>query len=788
MKYGYFDDAAREYVITRPDTPQPWFNYIRNEDWCGLISNTGGGTSFHKDPKYRRFLRYRYNNVPADRPGRYVYLRDEETGDFWSATWAPVEKPLAKFRYECRVGLNYQVVTSEYAGIETEVVYFVSPDHDVELWRFTARNLSGRARKLRAWCYAELNVWGAMRDLVNMDNNPRCTRVEWKDNTLIHSTWNDTGGSLGTQNWVRVYGYVTSSEKPAGYDTDRDMFLGAYRSEANPVVVETGIPNNHCRNGGLPVAAICHDLKLAPGKSKTIVYQMGVADDPREFRKCIPVYRKLAKVDAAFEKVKRSWDARLGKLQAKTPDADFDTVFNTWAPYQAVTTGYLSRSICSWKWGASVGLGFRDTSQDVMGCVHTASDLARLRLSQLLAVQYADGTAAHGFVPDTPEVSDRDFYDDHLWLVLSAANYVKETGDLSLLTDKVKFLDEKPAAGYEHLSRALDATMRLTGKHGLPKIGCADWNDGLVNPGDHNNESVFDAVLFCAACREFVALAEFLGKKADAVKYRRSYETMKARVNKHAWDGGWYRRVWHRKRGWMGAKGLKFGSIFVEPQPWAVLSGVADGKRGVTALDSVWRLLGTEYGIRLHGRPFEDYDPEVGAISIVLPGTKENGSVFHHPNPWVICAEAALGRGEKAMELLRRISPATKNRIAETHQVEPYVFCQWTGLPPFKHVGRGANPWLTGTASWVMVAMSQYILGLKPDYAGLRIDPCVPKSWNEFEVTRVFRGATFHISVRNPKGVEKGVACVTLDGRALEGNLVPAQRKGTSHEVEVTMG
>ena len=787
MKYGYFDDENREYVITRPDTPEPWYNYIQNDAYGGLVSHTGGGPSYHRDPKTRRFLRYRYNNLPADRPGRYVYLRDEDTGDYWSATWAPVEKPLEEQSYECRVGLNVQTIRTSYSGIAAEMTYFVSPDHDVELWRLKIRNESGRRRVLKTFSYAELAVWGTLRDLLNMDNNPRCSRVDWRDHTLLHSTWNDLGTSLGTCTWVRVYGYFTSSTPPAGYDTDRDMFIGRRRSEANPVVVETGKPNNHCENGGLPVAALCHELTLDAGQEATIVYQMGVADDPGDFDEVLPIYRDLRNVDRALQKVRALWDERLGGLQVRTPDPEFDTVCNVWNPYQVVMTSLQSRTFCSWKWGTGVGMGFRDTSQDVMGVCHMMPALTREKLRLLMSVLFSDGTATHSYVPSTDECIDRGFYDDHLWLVLSTSNYVKETGDTSLLDETIRYMDKGEGTGYEHLDRAVEGTMALRGENGLPQIGHADWNDGL-NPGHPESESVFDAMLFCCACREMTELAQVLGRKEDAAKYQGYYDEMKRRVNDHAWDGAWYRRVLLKGGGWIGGSDAKLGMIFIEPQPWAVLSGVAEDDRATRALDSVHDLLGTEFGIRLVWPPFPQYDPEVGAISIVLPGTKENGAVFHHTNPWVICAETVLGRGEKAMDLFKRISPATKNKIVETHQIEPYVYCQWTGLPPWKHPGRGGNPWLTGTATWSMLALSQYILGLKPTHSGLRIDPCVPKTWKKWEVKRKFRGATLNIHVKNPDGVQKGVVRVTVDGEEIDGNVVPVQPEGTVHEVEVLMG
>ena len=538
VKYGYFDNENREYVITRPDTPLPWYNYIQNDEYSGLISHTGGGPSFHRDPRHRRLLRYRYNNIPADRPGRYVYLRDEESGDYWSATWAPVEKPVESVKFECRVGLNYQVIRSEYSGIATEITYFVTPKHNVEIWRLKVKNVSGRKRMLKTTSYAELCMWGTMRDVVNMDNNPRCSRLDWDDDTLIHSSWNDLGASLGTMSWVRTYGYFTSSTPPDGYDTDREMFIGPYRSEANPVVVETGKPNNHCENGGLPVAALCHDVILEDGEERIIAYQMSVADSPDDFDETIPIYRDLANVDAALDEVKSGWGGFLENLQVKTLDEDFDTMTNIWNPYQVIVTGLQSRSFCSWKWGHTVGMGFRDTSQDMMGCCHLRPDLARRKLRMLMSILRADGTATHGYSPLTDEGSDTDFLDDHLWLIISTCNYVKETGDLSLLDEKIRFMNGGEGTGYEHLDRAIEATMARRGANGLPQTGNADWNDGL-NPGEPESESVFIAMLFCYAAKELAELADFLGKADAAVRYREYCDEMKKLTNEHAWDGAW---------------------------------------------------------------------------------------------------------------------------------------------------------------------------------------------------------------------------------------------------------
>lgn len=499
-------------------------------------------------------------------------------------------------------------------------------------------------------------------------------------------------------------------------------------------------------------------------------------------------YRNIDNVRAAFDKLKQTWADTLGKLQARTPDPDFNTCFNTWNQYQSTMTTFLSRSISPYEWGIGRGVGFRDTSQDLMGMTHAWPEYVRRMLVTLMSVLWKDGAATHNFFPLTGEGQERDFNDDHLWLILSACHYVKETGDTALLEESILFKDAPPASAFEHLDRAIDRSWNLVGRHGLPQIGHADWNDGLNNPGDVTSESVFVAMLFCQTCREMAELCDHLGRSTDAVRYREYHRAMKERTNSHAWDGQWYRRILHTRGGYGGGMGTELGYIFVEPQPWAVISGVADGARAETAMASVHEHLLTDFGIAILKEAFPRYDPDIGSISIVLPGIKENGSVFCHCNPWVIVAETVLGHGDRAMEYYKLTSYTTVNRRADVHQADPYVYSQHICLPPHKHPGRAGNPWLTGSAGWFMQTMSHYILGIRPTYSGLRLDPCVPRAWKNWTVERTFRGARYRIRFENPAGVSKGVRRVTVDGKEIEGNVVSVFPAGTEHAVRVIMG
>lgn len=789
-KYGWFDEKNREYVITRPDTPQPWFNYLINDlGYCALVSNTGGGPSFHRSAKDRRILRYRFNGVPADRPGRYLYLRDMEDGDYWSATWAPVLKPLDSFDYTCRVGLNIQTIESEYRFIRSRVTYFVLPDRPAEVWLVRLENRSAVPRLINTYSYAEFNFWGTMRDLLNLDNCPKCARYHHRDGVIVHHSYNDVGTGLDNMQWVKHFAGFAASRKPAAVNPERQLFLGGvYRSEANPLVVESGRDTNFDGVGDYPICGLTHGWTLKPGESSEFAFVLAMGDSEDEMYSHLEIAADLDRIKDKLEEVRSAWRMRLSALVAATPETrDFDPCVNTWNQYNAFMTARLSRSISGYEWGAGRGLGFRDTLQDTMGAVHMEPEFIRERLLLMASLVHRDGIALHNYFPLSHTGDGRDFYDDHLWLPYAVCHYVRETGDTGILDEQVRFWDsDETQSLLDRIELCLDTTWRLRGEHGLPQTGHADWNDGL-NPGSMRSESVFNAMLFCASARETADLAEFIGNKRLADLCCSRYGEIKRIANETAWDGAWYRRILIEGGGHIGGRDVSPGTIFLEPQVWSVISGVAEGERARVVMDSVAEHLAVEHGVKLLHPPYTDYDPTWGSISIPLPGHKENGAVFCHAASWAVVAEAILGHGSRAFDYYIRMAPTTKNRIAELHEMEPYVYSQHIAQAPFQWPGRARNGWLTGSAAWFMLAASQYILGARPALDGLRLDPSVPRDWKEFRLTRRFRGATYEISVTNPGGREKGVKKLTVDGKPIQGNLIPLAPAGSVCRVEAVM-
>ena len=789
-KYGYFDSANREYVITRPDTPRPWFNYLMNDTTVSMISNTSGGVCYDKDPTTMRLLRYRYQNVPYDRPGRYIYVRDNEKNKFWSACWAPVHPPVNKCEYRCRVGAGYSIITFLYDGIETEVTYFVPRDRALELWDLKITNKGKKARKLSTFSYAEFAFWGALRDLMNIDNCPNISLQEEKNGAIIHHSYNDVGTGLHDMNFVQLYGFHTSNVKPSGFNGDRDLFIGRYRDEKNPLVVEKGVSTNYCKNGGYPIGCFEHKFTLRPGQSKRIVYQTGVAKDQKDVFKVSKKYKNNKEVDRAFEAAQLYWKDKFDLFKISTPDKEFDALANGFIQYQAAVTMRLSRSISSYEWGiARAGYGFRDSCQDQLGMMHALPEKSRIVINHLVRAVYIDGGAAHSLHPAKKKYDVNTFYDDNCWLALAISQYVRETGDLAFLKSKAGYVDSKKEDSVlDHLLRMNAFTWKVRGKHGLIQTGSADWNDSL-NPLDKRAESIFTSALYCASTRELIKLLEAAGNKKMQVVLQKRYDTIKKLINTAGWDGEWLKRMIFTDGTVLGAKKNKtLPKIFLEPHPWAVLGGSVEGKRALSMMDAVEKYLGCEDGHKIMDHGFKKFDIKIGSAGVVTPGVKENGAVFNHASSWMIAAEAVLGRGDKAMEYFKRMCAATKNKNAERHEAEPYVACQYATQKPFHIIGRGRNGWLTGTASWMATAALQYIIGCRPDFKGLCIDPCIPADWKEFSLERVFRGTKYIISVKNPERVNKGVLFLLVDGKVVKGNIIPYKKRVKPVKVIVVMG
>lgn len=787
MKYGFFDNKEKEYVITRPDTPLPWINYLGCEDYCGLISNTAGGYSFYKDAKERRITRYRYNNIPTDRGGRYIYIKDNASQDFWSASWQPVLKDLSKYKYECRHGLGYTSIAAEYSGISTKTTYFVPIGENLEVWMIDVKNNSKKMRNLTVASFVEFCLWDALNDMTDYQYNLNIGETLYKDNTVFHISRYRVEKSY--------FAYMTcTNTKANSYDSDRTSFLGRYGSLENPEAVKAGKGSNSIASGWAPVGSQFFNVKLKPNETKTLIIVLGISEKKDDVPRVTKKFRTKALVQKEFEYLKKYWDDNLSHFSVDTEDADVNSIANIWNQYQARTTFNWSRSASYYESGIGRGMGFRDSNQDTLGFVHQIPEKVKQRIIDLASTQFEAGNALHQYSPLTKKAisNEKNYSDDHLWLIFSVASYIKETGDVAFLDKMVPFDTGKEATLYDHLSKAIKYTLNNLGPHGLPLMFFADWNDCLNLGGNKNRaESVLVGQMLVKAATDMVDLAKISGRSEDVSKYRSIAQKMKDTVNKQAWDGSWYLRGFTDNSDPVGSSRSKEGQIHLETQAWAVMSGVAEGDRAIKCMDSVKKYLATDYGIMLITPPYSKFYPDLGSVSIYPPGLKENGAIFCHPNPWAMAAECIIGRGNRAFEYYKAILPATKNKIPDIHKVEPYIYCQMIAGRDHKNFGEGKNSWLTGTAAWNFVAISQCILGIKPDYSGLTVDPCIPNNWSGFSVKRHFRGHYYFITVRNPKHVSKGVKQMTVDGKEISGNTIPAPKhsSGTKeHHVEIELG
>jgi len=782
--YGHFDNPAREYVVTNPATPTPWINYIGHIRYGGFVSNNAGGFSYHLTPKKGRLLRYRYNGLPEDRPGRYVYIRDNDSGDFWSTAWQPVQKPLEQYHTETRHGLGYTKIISQYSGIKTTTTYFVPMGEDLELWAMEIENGGSEERRLSTFSYAEFCPWDPFMDQFAFTYSRKISRLKATGTGIDYAFLMYYHEAIRT---ARHSTYFAVNEAICGYETIRERFIGRYRSESNPVMLESGETTDQGAIGGNPVAVLKNAITLKPGQKKFLVYVLGPGTVRKEGRKALARYGSAKGVEAALAKLAAWWDGNLSTLSVRTPDANMNTMLNLWNQYQCHLTFVISRSTSLYDGGFfREGFGYRDSHQDTLGVMHCMTPKVRERLITLLGAQYKNGKAPHIYNPLTDQGRGWDCSDDHLWIVQSACAYVKESGDLSFFREQVKFLDGGKAPVYEHLRRALEHSLATRGRHGLCLCFEADWNDCLnMHEG---GVSVWTTIFLAYGLREFADAARTLNKTKDADRYAHAYEQIKAIVNKVAWDGDWYTRAYTAKGHVAGSRKNKEGKLFLLPQAWAVMAGIADKKRATACMDSVARELYTKHGLVKLTPSYTKYDDAIGSLTSFPPGTNENGGVFCHSNPWAVVAECLLGRGNLAFKYYNTLNPARYSDDADVHATEPYVYSQQ--LRGFEHpnFGMAENSWLTGTAAWAMYSGITYILGLQPQYGGLLIDPCIPAEWDGFEINREFRGHKFRIAVENPDHVQKGVRLLIVDGNEMSGNLIPDTLKGREHDVLVIMG
>jgi len=779
MRYGYFDVPNKEYVIERPDTPVPWMNYLHNDEYCALISNNGGGYSFHLSARDKRILRYRLNNIPVDRPGRYIYIRDEKTKDYWSATWQPVLKDLSEYKTETRHGFGYTRVTSTYQGVTSDTLYVVPVEDNLELWNITLTNRTSSVKNLTLITYAELCLFFAQNDMINFQYTYNIAKAYEKNNTIHHTTMIENAGH---------YAFFSADKKLESFDCDREAFMGPYHSEADPKAVLEGRCSGSTADGGNPVAATSVSLTLKPGESKSVTYILGVAPSIAAGAKLIAKYKKAGAVRKVMSDLQKHWEEKLKALQVNTPDKDVNLSLNQWNAYQVHTTFSMSRGPSIYEGGIGRGMGFRDSNQDVLSVIHTVPGKVKKLITDLAKNMFKDGTAYHQFFRLTGEGDGKGYSDDPLWIILSTTAYVKETGDMKFLKEKVKWADGGSASMYDHLKAPLDYTYKNIGTHRIPLMGFADWNDTLHINGPKPGESVWVAQFFVKCARDFAELAQVLGKTADAKKYTKMADDMAARVNKVCWDGKWYAMAFDGWGTMLGSDKQKEGKVYLNTQTWAVISDVADSKRGAVCMDAVKNYLDSKYGVALMFPGFKHFSPRLGGVSTFPPGLKENGGIFSHANPWAVIAETRLGRVENAMKYYRQLLPPTKDRIQDVHRAEPYVYAQAIASQEHRDFGFARNSWLTGAATWNFVAGTQYILGIRPTYSGLMVDPCIPKDWGKYEVTRKFRGSTYHIVVKNPRHVSKGVSSIIVNGKKISGNIIPAQRSSKTIEVEAILG
>jgi cellobiose phosphorylase len=807
MRFGHFDDKQREYVITRPDTPLPWINYIGCESYFGIVSNTGGGYSFYRDARLRRLTRYRYNNVPMDFGGRYVYLRDNENGDFWSPSWQPTRHNAED--YTCRHGLGYTTIGSTYKRIAAETLYVVPLGETLEIWRVRVTNNRKKTAKISLFSSIEFALWDAQDDATNFQRNFSTGQVEIDNGVIYHKT--------EYRERRNHFAWFACSGKLAGYDTQRDTFLGQGRDWSAPIAVERGKSFNSEAHGWAPMGSHHVKVSLKPGETRTVTFVLGYHENPVEqkfdppgsqtvnktsVRPLIAKYLREDVIDQAMLSLREHWDRLLGVYQVSSPDKHVNRMVNIWNAYQCMATFNMSRSASLFESGVGRGLGFRDSNQDLLGFVQMVPERARERILDLAATQLANGGAYHQYQPLTKRGNNDiggNFNDDPLWLIIGVAAYLKETGDWSILDERVPYDNQSGTETplYEHLERSLKYTLDRLGPHGLPLIGRADWNDCLnlncfsdtpgqsfqttTNKEGKIAESVFIAGLFVLAGNELAALAERRGLPKDAASYRTSVARMDATVRTHGWDGEWFVRAYDDFGRKVGSKECDEGKIYIEPQGFCVLAGIGVGDgRAHKALEATNRLLATRHGIVLQQPAYAGYLLHLGEISSYPPGYKENAGIFCHNNPWVIIAETVVGNGDRAMDYYLRINPSARESISDVHRCEPYVYAQMIAGKDAATHGEAKNSWLTGTAAWNYFAITQHILGIQPTYDGLRINPVIPSSWAGFSMRREFRGVAYNISVRRHKRSDPdGTAHISVDGRALVGSTVPFPSPGT---------
>ncbi len=796
MKYGYFDQKNREYVIDHVNLPTSWTNYLGLKDMVAVVNHTAGGYAFYKTPQYHRITRFRPNGVPMDRPGHYVYIRDDETGEYWSISWQPVGKPLDQAKYVCRHGMSYTTYECDYNDIKASQTLMIPIKDPVELWDVKIENKGDKKRKLSVYSYCEFSYHHIDMDNQNFQMSLYAAGSSYEDGIIQEDLYYE---EFGCQ-------YFTADFTPDEYDTVRDSFIGPYRTETNPLAVEKGKCTSSAELGGNHCGVLGKHFEVEPGQEMRFVFMLGEGKR-EEGRKIRAKYQDFAAVDAAFNELHEFWENKFANLQVQTPNADMDTMLNTWNLYQAEVNIMFSRFASFIEVGGRTGLGYRDTAQDAMTIPLSNPDQCRLRIEQLMQGLVSQGYGLHLFDPAwfsddekqkpfssptvIPQPKGSDMVhgiedacsDDALWLIPSVTEYIKETGNLSFADQVIGYADGGEGTIWEHMQRILDFSAEQIGSHGVCKGLRADWNDCLNLGG---GESAMVTFLHLWALNHFLELAEIRKDEEAIKKYTAMRDTVKETCDRELWDGDWFLRGFTKDGRKIGTHTDPEGKIHLESNAWAVISGAAGQEKGTKAMDSVYEYLETSYGIMLNGPAYSVPDEAIGFVTRVYPGLKENASVFSHPNPWTWAAECMLGRGDRAMKSYMELCPARQNDLIEIRKAEPYSYCQFIAGKDHSAFGRAHHPFMTGTGGWAYFAATHFMLGVRPDYDALVVDPCIPAEWDGFQMQRRWRDAEYRIDVENPEHVEKGVKKIYVDGK--ECDVIPEFGDHKHHSVRVIMG
>ncbi len=797
MQFGHFDDQNKEYVITRPDTPRSWSNYLGSTRYGAIITNNAGGYSFFHSTAQGRFLRLRFNAIPMDQPGRYIYFNDRQTNDFWSASWQPVGKPLDKYKTETRHGSAYTKITSDYSNIKTETLFFVPLNADYELWHVKVTNTGNTNRNLRGFTYVEFaSNWNAIDDMNNLQYTQYIIKTAYQKNCIDHGSNlfipaepdNFQQKDQGRHSFIGITGIDAT-----GFDTDREKFIGPYRTYANPIAVETGQCSNSLAEGDNGCGSLQFDINLAPGQSEIFTIVMGVGAAGNQGAQALERFKTEQAVIDAFNQLKTYWHSRIEGLTAQTPDPAFNSMINMWNPFNNLITFAWSRAASLIYSGERDGLGYRDTIQDMIGVLHNIPNEAGQRLELMLTGQNSTGGAmpvvkpfAHNPGNEQPTPAHEYRSDDSLWLFNTVPAYVKETGDTNFYNKVLPYSDKGNDTVIGHLRKAIEFNLNRLGQHGLPCGLAADWNDCLVL--GQKGETVFVAFQLRFALNTYIDICTMLGNMENDINWaNKMLEQLDQNIEKHAWDGQWYLRAFRHDGLKFGSKDNPEGNIYLNPQTWAVISGHAKNEKALQIMDMVNQRLATDYGLMLCDPPYEKTEHSVVKAPLFNKGMKENGAIFCHTQGWAVMAESILGNGDRAYKYYRAFLPAAFNNKAEIRQTEPYVYAQTTNSKYNMRFGASRNPWLSGTTAWAYYSAAQYILGIRPHYNGLIIDPCIPSDWKGFTAERIFRGKKISIEVQNPNGANKGIKKLILNNVEINDNIVPANMLSQSNKIIAIM-